>query len=182
MSEARRIAGSAAKRSRSKGAQGFDEAIAPAIAGAIAQTNGQQLQEQLHPQLQTDSYLQPPPGRAPAPAHTREGERTRPRTREAPAVVLDAAGEAMVEQVAKWLNHLAPDATTARTLIASQIAHYGAEAVRSGFTELQAGVAEERRAAVGQAAGPVHRHRCQARRFWRQAAGASPQGAEHGRR
>lgn len=50
----------------------------------------------------------------------------------------------IVNGVAKFLNHLAPDYTSARRIIASNVGIYGDRAVRDGYAELMADVADNK--------------------------------------
>lgn len=46
--------------------------------------------------------------------------------------------------VAKFLNALAPDQDTARRIVASNVGLYGSDAVRDGYAELMADVADNK--------------------------------------
>lgn len=53
---------------------------------------------------------------------------------------LNGATTAIVQGVGRWLNNLRPDLPTARRIVASNVALYGADAVRRGFADMQADV------------------------------------------
>lgn len=53
---------------------------------------------------------------------------------------LNGATTAIVHGVGRWLNNLSPDLPTARRIVASNVALYGADAVRRGFADMQADV------------------------------------------
>lgn len=50
----------------------------------------------------------------------------------------------IVNGVAKFLNALAPDPHTARRIVASNVGLYGSDAVRDGYAELMADVADNK--------------------------------------